>query len=179
MSPDAYTADAIQQAIAQGAITEAYQADPQQVIQELNRLRATEVTSYLQYKQHAYMAVSLFAPGLKDDFAAHATLELQHADMLAQRIQQLGGVPIYSPVDIAAQAATVGVRPEQGPTLREMIIENLMLERQQVAAYTTFVRELGERDPTTRRLLLEILAETERHASELADYLKNTTDVRP
>ena len=46
----------------------------------------------------------------------------------------------------------MGVRPEQGPTLREMIIENLMLERQQVAAYTTFVRELGERDPTTWRI---------------------------
>jgi ferritin-like protein len=91
MHPDTYTTEAIQQAIAQGAITEAYQADPQQVIQELNRLRATEVTSYLQYKQHAYMAVSLFAPGLKDDFEAHATLELQHADLLAQRIQQLGG----------------------------------------------------------------------------------------
>jgi bacterioferritin len=179
MRPQTSTADAVQQAITQGAITEAYQADPQQVIQELNRLRATEVTSYLQYKQHAYMAVSLFAPGLKDDFEAHATLELQHADLLAQRIQQLGGVPIYSPVDIAAQAASVGVRPEQGPTLREMIIENLMLERQQVAAYTTFVCELGEPDPTTRRLLLEILADTERHASELADYLKNTTDVRP
>ena len=179
MSPDAYTAEAVQQAIAHGAITEAYQADPQQVIQELNRLRATEVTSYLQYKQHAYMAVSLFAPGLKADFEAHATLELQHADLLAQRIQQLGGVPLYSPVDIAAQTATVGVRPEQGPTLREMIIENLMLERQQVAAYTTLVRELGERDPTTRRLLVEILADTERHASELADYLKSTSEVRP
>jgi len=49
MSPEAYTAEAVQQAIAQGAITEAYQADPQQVIQALNRLRATEVTSYLQY----------------------------------------------------------------------------------------------------------------------------------
>jgi len=93
MSPQTYTAEAVQQAIAQGAITEAYQADPQQVIQELNRLRATEVTSYLQYKQHAYMAVSLFAPGLKDDFEAHATLELQHADLLAQRIQQLGVSP--------------------------------------------------------------------------------------
>jgi len=44
--------------------------------------------SYLHYKQHASMAVSLFAPGLKDDFEAHATLELQHADVLAQRIQQ-------------------------------------------------------------------------------------------
>jgi bacterioferritin len=71
------------------------------------------------------MAVSLFAPGLKNDFEAHATLELHHADLLAQRIQQLGGVPLYSPVDMAAQAASVGVRPEQGPTLREMIIENL------------------------------------------------------
>jgi len=40
------------------------------------------------------------------------------------------------------------------------------------------VREIGERDPTTRLLRLEILADTERQASELADYLKNTTDVR-
>ena len=87
------TTEAIQQAIAQGAITEAYQAGPQQVIAALNQLRATEVTSYLQYKQHAYMAVSLFAPGLKNDFEAHATLELHHADLLAQRIQQLGGAP--------------------------------------------------------------------------------------
>ena len=83
-----YTTEAVQQAIAHGAITEAYQADPQQVIATLNQLRATEVTSYLQYKQHAYRAVSLFAPGLKGDFEAHATLELQHADMLAQRMQQ-------------------------------------------------------------------------------------------
>jgi bacterioferritin len=166
MNTASSTTEAIQQAITQGAITEAYQADPQQVIEALNQLRATEVTSYLQYKQHASMAVSLFAPGLKNDFEAHATLELHHADLLAQRIQQLGGVPLYSPVDIAAQAARVGVRPEQGPTLREMVIENLLLERQQVAAYTTLVRELGERDPTTRRLLVEILADTERHASE-------------
>ena len=76
MNTASYTTEAIQHAIAQGAITEAYQADPQQVIAALNQLRATEVTSYLQYKQHAYMAVSLFAPGLKDDFETHATLEL-------------------------------------------------------------------------------------------------------
>jgi hypothetical protein len=48
MHTTSYTPEAIQDAITQGAITEAYQADPQQVIQELNQLRATEVTSYLQ-----------------------------------------------------------------------------------------------------------------------------------
>jgi bacterioferritin len=178
MRPDASTDEAVQQAIAHGAMTAAYQADPQQVIAAFNQLRATEVTSYLHDIQHASMAVSLCAPGLKNDFEAHATLERHHADLRAQRMQPLGGVPLSSSVDIAAQAARVGVRPEQGPTLREMIMENLMLERQQVAAYTTLVREIGERDPTTRRLLLEILADTERHASELADYLKSTSEVR-
>ena len=80
---------------------------------------------------------------------------------------------------IAAQAASVGVRPEQGPTLREMSMEHLMLERQQVAAYTTLVRALGAGDPTTRGLLREILADTERHASERTDDLKHTAEVRP
>jgi len=124
------------------------------------------------------MAVSLFAPGLKGDFEAHAAVELQHADTLAERIQQLGGVPIYSPAEIAAKAAEVGVRPEQGPTLTDMVIENLLLERRQVAEYTALIREVGDRDPTTRRLLLDILVETEKHASELADYLKRQTDTR-
>jgi ferritin-like protein len=115
MSPDAYTAEAVQQAIAHGAITDAYQADPQQVIQELNRLRATEVTSDLQYKQHAYMAVSLFAPGLKDDFEAHATLELQHADVLAQRIQPLGGGPSIAQWTSRRRPRRWGCAPSKAP----------------------------------------------------------------
>jgi bacterioferritin len=168
----------IQQAIEQGPITTEYQADPRQIVHELNQLRATEITSFLQYKQHAYMAVSLLAPGLKDDFEAHANLELQHADRLAARIQQLGGVPIFSPAEVAAQAAEVGVRPEQGPTLTDMVVENLLLERRQVAAYTALIRQVGQRDPTTQRLLVEILADTEQHASELADYLKRQADTR-
>ena len=168
----------IQQAIAQGPITAEYHADPQQVIHELNQLRATEINSFLQYKQHSYMAVSLLAPGLKDDFEEHAAVELQHADKLAARIQQLGGVPIFSPREIAAKAAEVGVHPEQGPTLTDMVIENLLLERRQIAAYTALIREISDRDPTTRRLLLDILADTQQHASELADYLKRHAETR-
>jgi bacterioferritin len=70
----------------------------------LNELRSTEITSYLQYKQHAYMAVSLFSPGFKDEITVHANQELEHADMLAERIQQLGGVPIFDPEEIAEKA---------------------------------------------------------------------------
>lgn len=172
------TEEAIQHAIEYGPITDEYKADPQYIIRELNRLRATELASFLQYKQHAFMAVSLLSPGLKSDFESHAVTELQHADMLAERIQQLGGVPVYQPTEIASQAAEAGIHPKQGPTLTQMVIENLMLERQQVAAYTALTREVGDTDLTTRHMLMSILADTEKHAAELSDYLKRTAEVK-
>jgi bacterioferritin len=168
----------IAEAIEQGAITKQYLADPRGIVSSLNRLRSTEITSYLQYKQHAYMAVSLLSPGLKAEFEAHALQELAHADTLANRIQQLGGVPIFDPQEIAGKAASIGVHPEQGTTLVEMVGENLLLERRQVEAYTALIREIGDKDLVTRQLLLEILQATEQHASELADFLKRSSDTR-
>jgi len=161
-----------------GPLTDAYQADVDWVIRELNRLRATEVASYLQYKQHAYMAVSMLSPGIKEDFESHATSELDHADRLAERIQQLGGVPIYNPAELAARAADAGIEPEQAPTLTDMVIANLMVERQQVETYTNFIRQIGDGDLVTRQVLLGILAETEQHAAELSDYLKLRSEMR-
>ena len=87
----------VQHAIKQGAITQEYKADSQKIIQALNGLRSTEIMSYLQYMQHQYMAVSLLSPGMKTEFEAHATQELDHANRLADRVQQLGGVPVYDP----------------------------------------------------------------------------------
>ena len=164
----------VQQAIKQGAITREYKGDVGHVVRALNSLRSTEIMSYLQYMQHQYMAVSLLSPGMKTEFAAHATQELDHANRLADRVQQLGGVPIYDPKEISSKAANVGVSPEQGATLAEMVTEDLMLERQQIEVYTKLIREIGDQDLVTRQVLLSILVETEKHASELADYLKRS-----
>jgi bacterioferritin len=170
--------EGIKDAIKEGAITRQYLADPDTIVSALNRLRSTEITSYLQYKQHAYMAVSLLSPGLKTEFEAHALQELEHADILANRIQQLGGVPMFDLQELAGKAASIGVHPEQGTTLMQMVGENLMLERRQVEAYSALIREIGERDLVTRQLLLDILQTTEQHASELADYLKRSSETR-
>jgi bacterioferritin (cytochrome b1) len=53
-----------------------------------------------------------------------------------------------------------------------------MLERRQVEAYTALIREIGDKDLITREILLEILRQTEQHASELADFLKRSSDTR-
>jgi bacterioferritin len=95
MSQTGATDEEVRNAVDKGAVTKQYFAEPRNVVSSLNRLRSTEITSYLQYKQHGYMAVSLLSPGLKAEFEAHAQQELAHADRLATRIQQLGGVPIF------------------------------------------------------------------------------------
>src|ERR1044071_8144032 len=107
----------VQQAIKQGAITREYKADTKHVIQALNGLRSTEIMSYLHYVQHQYMEVSLLSPGVKTEIDSHATQELDHANRLADRVQQLGGVPIYDPKDIASKAAHIGISPEHGAAL--------------------------------------------------------------
>lgn len=160
-----------------GPITDEYRADAQDLITKLNNLRSTELVAELQYKHHAYMAVSMLLPGVKEEFLEHAAAEAKHADILAERIQQLGGVPVFRPEDIARQANKQHVQASEAPTLEGMIRENLEVEREQIKAYTALIREVGFDDPTTRRCLEVILQETELHASELRDLLQRKAPV--
>jgi len=172
-----FTKTEIGEAIQLGPITKQYLADPCTIVRFLNRVRSTEITSHLQYKQHANMEVLLVSPGLESEFEAHALQKLEHADTRANRIQQLGGVPVFDLQELAGKAASIGVRPERGTTLVEMIGEDLMLERRQVEACSALIREIGDKDLVTRQLLLDILQTTEQHASELAQYLQRSSET--
>jgi len=57
-------------------------------------------------------------------------------------------------------------------TLEEMIRENLIAERIAIDTYREMIRYLGDKDPTTRRMLEDILAVEEEHADELGDWSK-------
>ena len=154
-----------------GPITEAYEGDPKLLAAKLNVLRAGELAAELQYRHHAYVAVSMAMPGVKSEFLEHARQEAHHADLLATRIQQLGHDPIFDPLDIARGADRLHVELGDPQTLEEMIRFNLAVERQQIRAYTHLIREVAFHDPTTRRILEDILMDTESHAAELHDLL--------
>lgn len=164
-------APAINITMLQGAVTEAYQGDPKEMVRKLNELRATELAAELQYRHHAYMAVSLSAPGVKGEFLEHAAQEAHHADLLAIRIQQLGGDPIFDPQDIARLVEQLKLELGDPQTLEEMIAYNLKVERRQIVLYTNMVREVAFKDPGTRRILEDILIDSEHHAAELADLI--------
>ena len=154
--------------IENGAVTEGYRADRETVIRLLNEALATEIVCVLRYKRHYYMATGIHAQAVADEFLAHANEEQGHADQIADRITQLQGAPNFNPAGITDRSHAEYV---EGTTLVDMIKEDLVAERIAIESYNEVIRWLGDGDPTTRRLLEQILAVEEEHADDLANLL--------
>jgi bacterioferritin len=157
------------QNIEEGAVTKGYAADREAVIWMLNEALATELVCVLRYKRHYFMAKGIHSEPVKAEFLAHAGEEMNHADRLAKRIIELGGEPNFSPDGLSARSHAEYV---EGDTLNSMIKENLVAERIAIESYREMIAYLAEHDPTTQRMLKEILAAEEEHAEDLASLLE-------
>jgi len=156
--------------IEQGPITEAYKADRETVLRLLNEALATETVCVLRYKRHYYMASGIHAGSVAQEFLEHATEEQGHADRIAGRIIQLGGEPNFNPEGLASRSHSEYV---EGGDLIEMLREDLVAERIAIESYTETIHYIGDDDPTTRRMLEDILANEEEHADELRTLLES------
>jgi bacterioferritin len=154
--------------IAAGAVTPGYAADRDTVVKLLNEALATEIVCMLRYKRHYYMAQGIHAESVAAEFLEHANDEQQHADRIAERITQLGGAPDFSPEGLTSRSHAEYV---EGDSLEDMIKEDLVAERIAIDSYREIVEYLGTKDPTTRRLMEEILAKEEEHADDLVTVL--------
>ena len=154
--------------IESGAITAAYTADREKVISILNEALATELVCILRYKRHYFMATGLHAESAAQEFLEHASQEQEHADRIAQRITQLGGAPDFSPEGLLSRSHADYV---EGESLQEMIKEDLIAERIAIETYQEVINWLKDDDPTTRRMLEDILATEEEHADDLVGLL--------
>lgn len=151
-----------------GPVTAGYAADRDSVLLALNEALATEIVCALRYKHHYYMASGIRAEVAATEFLEHATQEQQHADLLATRIMQLGGVPDMDPDTLTARSHADYV---PAGSLEAMLRENLVAERIAIESYRHLVHYLGDRDPTTRRIIEDILAVEEEHANDLVSLL--------
>jgi bacterioferritin len=154
--------------LSDGAVTRNYGGKVEDAIALLNHAVATEIVCVLRYKFHAVCAAGLASEAVKTEFAQHAKEEAEHLDMLAERINQLGGKPNLNPDGVGQRAASEYV---EGGNLIEMIKEDLIAERVAIETYREMVRYFGDKDPTTRVLLERILAHEEEHANDMHDLL--------
>ena len=154
--------------IEEGAVTESLRGDVEKTIEILNEALATEIVCVLRYMHHYFMSTGVHGSAVSGEFKEHADAEREHADSIAERIQQLGGKPDYNPRSLLERSVTQYV---EGETLADMIREDLIAERIVIEVYREMVRYFGNNDPTTRHMIEEILADEEEHASDLADLL--------
>ena len=157
------------QHIENGAVTDGYKVDRETALKLLNEALATEIVCVLRYKRHYYLATGINSEGVKAEFLQHANEEQQHAVQIAERITQLGGEPNLNPEGLLSRSHSEYV---EGETLLGMIKEDLVAERIAIESYSEMIRFFGDGDPTSRRMLEEILAKEEEHANDLADLLK-------
>jgi bacterioferritin len=159
--------------IEEGAVTENYGADRDKVLELLNEALATELVCVLRYRHDHFTARGIHSQAVATEFLEHSNEELGHADQIAERIVQLGGEPRFNPDELTGRSHA---EYRTGKTLQEAIRENLVAERIAIDSYRGMIQYLGKNDPTTRRMLEEILATEEEHADDLADLLQNAAD---
>lgn len=152
-----------------GPVTSDYRGDVGQAVDILNQALATELVCVLRYKRHYYMSRGIYKDAVAAEFLEHATQEQEHADTIAERITQLGGEPDFNPDGLASRSHS---EYREGESMVDMIKENLVAERVAIESYREMIRFFGEGDPTTRRMIEQILAVEEEHANDMVDLLE-------
>ena len=160
-----------QENIDQGAVTSEYGLDINQAMNTLNQVLASELVCVLRYKHHYFMSKGIQAEPVAAEFLQHANDEQQHADRVAERITQLGGDPDLNPQGLLTRSASQ--YGDSTGSLIGMIKEDLVAERVVIMWYAEIIRWFGESDPTSRRMMEDLLAQEEDHADDLADLLVN------
>ena len=156
------------QKIDDGAVTSTYGLDKDETVSILNEALATEIVCVLRYMHHYFMATGVHGAAARDEFKEHADEERDHADQIAERIQQLGGKPDFNPKGLLERSVSHYV---EGESLADMIREDLVAERVVIDVYREMIKYFGDKDPTTRIMIEEILKKEEEHASDLSDLL--------
>lgn len=163
------------QHIEEGAVTQSYGADRDTVVKVLNDALATEIVCVLRYKRHYFTAQGIHSESVKAEFLEHANEEQAHADQISERIVQLGGAPDLNPAGLATRSHAQYV---EGTSLVDMIKEDLVAERIAIDSYREIAQWLDGKDPTTRRIMEEILAKEEEHAEDLSSLLEDMGETR-
>lgn len=157
-------------------MTQGFNAEPAVVVQLLNAALTFETRCVLRDRQRMVMAESTNSVKRNAELTKHANAEQNHADRLMQRIAQLGGEPNVFPEGLLRHNHH---EYSEKHSIPDWITEDLMAERLAMQSYREMILYIGNDDPTTRRLLVNIVTDEEKHVVELACQLGRVTAAAP
>lgn len=145
-------------------------SDLDHLIKVLNEAYAEEWLAYYQYWVAAKVAYGQERSNIVAEFNEHAGEELKHADWLAERIVQLGGVPLLDINKLNEAAHCKYIIPHDFNVVA-LLHDNLTAERCAVGRYEGICDMTHGKDYETFRISEKILKEEIEHEQELEDFL--------
>ncbi len=143
--------------------------DYDELIKTLNIAFAEEWLAYYQYWLGALLAVGPHRTSIAEEFNEHANEELKHANMIANRIIELGGTPVLSP-EKWGETAICRYEEPSNPYTVELLKQNLISERCAIARYEKICEMTFGKDYETHRVAAKILHEELEHEQEITDF---------
>lgn len=151
---------------------EIVRTDVSKLTELLNRAFADEWLSYYQYWVGAKVTKGHMCGALVAELEEHASDELKHAGMLAERIIQLGGTPLLKPEDWYGKT-NCGYDAPEDPSVRSVLEQNVKGERCAIGVYQDLAQTLRDDDSVTSHMVLEILEEEVEHEEDLEALLED------
>ncbi len=140
--------------------------DVEELLVMLNRAYASEWLAYYQY----WLGAKLIKGPMKDAVAAelnlHATEELGHAVMVANRIIQIGGTPVLDPKQWESLSPCKYDAPTD-PYVEALLDQNIAGEQCAIATYKALMDVTKDKDMVTYNMALTILEQEVEHEEDL------------
>ncbi len=151
---------------------EIVKADLKKLLELLNKALADEWLAYYQYWVGSKIAVGPMRNAVVAELSEHAKEELGHAELLAERILQLGGAPILSPQDWY-KLTNCGYEKPEDPFVVRLLEQNIKGEQCAIKVYNELLEFVKDKDPITYNLVLKILEDEIKHEFELKSILED------
>ncbi len=136
------------------------------LVRLLNEAYASEWLAYYQY----WLGARLIKGPMKDAVAAeltlHATQELEHAVLVSNRIQQLGGTPVLSPKEWLELSPCAYDAPAD-PYVAVLLDQNIAGEQCAISTYKALMDVTKDKDMVTYNMALSILEQEVEHEEDL------------
>jgi bacterioferritin len=148
--------------------------DIKEVIELLNKAFADEWLAYYQYWLGAQVAAGPMKDAVVAELTEHAGDELKHAQMLSDRIIQLGGMPILEPKDWYT-FTNCGYAAPSDPHVKKLLQQNIEGEQCAIDVYNKLIGLTKDKDVITYDMSLKILEDEVEHEEDLQALLQDLT----
>ena len=146
--------------------------DVNQLLDLLNKAFCDEWFAYYQYWLGAKLVKGPMKDAVASELLLHATEELAHADLVANRIIQLGGKPITEP-KLWYQWSGCGYDGPNDEYVKVILEQNIKGERCAIGYYNELMKKTRDADMVTYNMVLTILQQEVEHEEDLQALLED------